>query len=464
MKEKPRIHPVRGFRTSVPWPATDLWERQPSRRRRAALLLALIVVVAAGAIILALRARSAAPPPPPTPPLVERLDACAAPPGAALAFTQFEDRTLYRLDAGTTIPQPLTEAPDWPRYPVWSPEGDRVSVRSGDMLAVIEAAGGALRDLMAFPPGAGWWDWSPDGRYIAIQGHSADEPTRWTLYSVEAATHAVVTLAHHQSDKAIWWNWSPEGHRLVFATHEEGITRVNVAEADGSALATLRADGGFDPRPEWTPDGHSVVAYNEAADALDVLDAQSGALQQQIPGRWALLSHDEHQSPWSPDGRYLAYRVAGDIVARRWEDGANVQLTRSAEDDTFLGWSPDSARVLFSSSVDGQPGLFTANVATGRTVRLFDAPVTDATWSPDGQWVAFGGASNVYAVASDGTHSMRLAENPGAYQAAWSPDSHHLAFRSAPGAVLLLEIHEGHACTLGQQVTDFAWQPAADGG
>lgn len=464
MKEKPRIHPVRGFRTSVPWPAKDIWERQPSHRGRALLLLVVLIAVAAAAVIIVVvRSRSSKQSSPPAPPLVERLEACTAPPAAALVFTQFEDQTLYRLDAGATAPRALIQAADWPRYPIWSPSGDWISLRSGDMLAVVAADGATIRSLMALPPGAGWWEWSPDGRYIGIQGHNEEEPTRWTLYSVEVATGTVITLADHESDKAIWWNWAPTGHRLVYATRADSVTRVDVAAADGSNRATLRADSSLDPRPEWTPDGRAIIAYNEAADVLDVLDAQSGAVQQQIPGRWNVLSHDEHQSPWSPGGRYLAYRVAEDIVARRWEDGAGVTLRRGAEGDTYLSWSPDGSRVLFSSATGAQPGLYTVNVTTGRTLRLFNVPVADATWSPDGQWVAFGAANNVYVVASDGRRLMRLAEQPGAYQVAWSPDSRHLAFRSAPGAVLLLEIAAGQACALGQQVADFAWRPAPSG-
>ena len=152
------------------------------------------------------------------------------------------------------------------------------------------------------------------------------------------------------------------------------------------------------------------------------------------------------QSVWSPDSKRIAYLDNLDNGPTRDifiidADGSNkVQLTESAELETSLSWSPDSARLAFSyrqSASSVQHGLAILDLATGTVTRLYDSPqrIGDVAWSPDGARIAFsmidgfGGASSIYTIHPDGTHLTRL--NGAArhnIMPRWSPDASLISF------------------------------------
>src|SRR4051794_39730786 len=87
-------------------------------------------------------------------------------------------------------------------------------------------------------------------------------------------------------------------------------------------------------------------------------------------------------------------------------------------------WSPDAARIAFSSSGGG---IYTiAPNGSGRT-QLSSGP-TDATpdWSPDSTQLVFARQGQVWRVDANGTHLKKLAGD--AIEPAWQPNGKHIAF------------------------------------
>ena len=95
----------------------------------------------------------------------------------------------------------------------------------------------------------------------------------------------------------------------------------------------------------------------------------------------------------SPDGTRIAVEIAENENANIWiwdlEREALRQLTFDAGTDVFPLWTPDSARVVFTSSREGGGLFWKAADGTGQVELLheFPAGVRAYSWSADGRLV-----------------------------------------------------------------------------
>jgi Tol biopolymer transport system component len=100
-----------------------------------------------------------------------------------------------------------------------------------------------------------------------------------------------------------------------------------------------------------------------------------------------------------------------------------------------LFWSPDGARILFSSTLNGKQDVYSINADGSGLRRVTDNADEDyhGAWSGDGSRVAFiserDGEREVYVVNADGSSSARLTHDAKIDgELFWSPDSSALVF------------------------------------
>jgi Tol biopolymer transport system component len=231
------------------------------------------------------------------------------------------------------------------------------------------------------------------------------------------------------------------------------IGNVWMIRSDGTGLR--RITNAPDGVMEYTVDPQGArIAYitpdGPAATALWVTDLDGGA-----PSRLTSASDPAaYASPaWSPAGDRILY-VRRDPTD---EDGAPT-IDAIRPDGTPLGrlpgqgdetgeapvWSPDATHVAFREVVPqrNQTTLVISNF-TANAVKIPIGTSTRATWSPDGQWLAYDelsaggeGGSHLILLRADGT--QRTVLFPGETHLdtapAWSPDGQTLAFlRRTPG-------------------------------
>ncbi|MCH7490692.1 MAG: PD40 domain-containing protein, partial [Gemmatimonadetes bacterium] len=107
---------------------------------------------------------------------------------------------------------------------------------------------------------------------------------------------------------------------------------------------------------------------------------------------------------WHPDGRELAFSMAGSIWSVDIETGAARELTYNAKYHSSPAWSPDGRWLAYTADNDGETiQLEVLEAATAEMHRLTDDEFvyTDPVFSPDGTMLAYvstkgNGFFNVY--------------------------------------------------------------------
>jgi len=148
---------------------------------------------------------------------------------------------------------------------------------------------------------------------------------------------------------------------------------------------------------------------------------------------------------WSPDAGRIAftcYPTAGSILSAQicmysMLTGKMISWPHYRGTNSAPAWSPDGSKIMFMSSMYGNPELFVADADGGHVKRLTYAvgASTSAAWNPKtGQQVAFvsdrGGTPQIYTMDADGgdVQKVPLPDKGYVIDPAWSPNGQLMAF------------------------------------
>ena len=94
---------------------------------------------------------------------------------------------------------------------------------------------------------------------------------------------------------------------------------------------------------------------------------------------------------WSPDGRWIAFSMRGDIWKVPADGGTAVALTQGPAYHFEPAWSPDGTRIAMSMDLDGNLDIGVVSADGGDVERITRAPAIDIepTWSHDGTSLFF---------------------------------------------------------------------------
>lgn len=280
-------------------------------------------------------------------------------------------------------------------------------------------------------------------------------------------------------------------------------------DTGGTALRLVSANGRDDrlvldcPSDEcsgvvWSPDGRRLVYERRALrdgragqPRLYWLDLDTGETRPLVEGD----DTPNYGAVFSPDGNWLSYVSPANegIVLYHLADGRQRLLPSRA--GRPAAWSPDSADVVIGDLVvsgtiiapggedvpeTGQESsavyLYRVSLADeGSRQRLSpEASIEDSvpSWSPDGQWIAFGRrpaqtvtGRQLWLMRADGSDARSLTNEPSVFHGPpnWSPDGRFLLFQrydpsdpAGASSVWLLDVQAGELV----QVIDTAFQPA----
>jgi hypothetical protein len=162
---------------------------------------------------------------------------------------------------------------------------------------------------------------------------------------------------------------------------------------------------------------------------------------------------------WSPDGKELAFSMAGSIRKICVGEKTARELTANRTNHSSPAWSPDGRWIVYTSEDERGVDLMLLNVATGESALLTSGGDLnlDPAWSPDGARLAFvrnqpAGQFHIYLMPVENGRpggAARITEphdfGPGRFdfgryddhvQAAWSPDGGELLLVSNRGISL----------------------------
>ena len=208
-----------------------------------------------------------------------------------------------------------------------------------------------------------------------------------------------------------------------------GVKEIGLIGADGKGLTMLTSNNSLNLDPAWDGAGRvGYMSYREG-NADWVVD---GAVLSGRPGMNAA-------GAWSHDGKYLAVSVTeganSDIVILDGSTGTeHIRVTEHPGVDTSPTWSPDGKELAFVSDRTGSPQIWIVTLASGNLRRLTQSGYTTAPdWSPNGHSLVYGQLTGVNFVIKrydfDTGHTRTLTgSDVSSENATFSPDGRYVAF------------------------------------
>ncbi len=221
---------------------------------------------------------------------------------------------------------------------------------------------------------------SPDGRYVAYFDYG-----KMSVVVLELATGETRSLKGKLDEReglgeTIWdCRWSPDGKSIACDWWlNEPIVQwadLRLLFFDGSAPRRILAGDYLDVCPwGWSPDGRHILALfsgskDQQGSRMGIVSIDDGSVRfLETPFMGKIGNRG-----FSPDGRYIAYdspteadSEIRDIFLLSVDEKMSVPLVTHPAHDTFVGWSPDGAHVLFTSDRLGDADLWALPVADGR--------------------------------------------------------------------------------------------------
>ncbi|HEY9228244.1 MAG TPA: hypothetical protein VIP11_16425, partial [Gemmatimonadaceae bacterium] len=212
----------------------------------------------------------------------------------------------------------------------------------------------------------------------------------------------------------------------------------------------------------------SAIGATAAAAAVLVVVAAASAR----PNRYGHSDREErHMFPavssgpqdpaWSPDGKWIAFSMRGDIWKVPAEGGEAIALTEGSNYYFEPAWSPDGQRIAVSMDVRGNLEIGIIGLTVGPIQKVASHPRVDLepTWSRDGKALYFVSARN------GGWRIFRhdLATNAdtaliNGIQPAVSPDGKSLAY--AQGGLRVLDLATLESRVVRAEETEYRVKPA----
>jgi Tol biopolymer transport system component len=319
---------------------------------------------------------------------------CAFPVLAVLALIFFH--------VGTVAAQPSGDSLNLP------PAGTQLAFVREGQIWLVHADGTGLVQLTDTEPGTVNTEpaWSRDGQRLAFVRQTSVGEASWggNIYIMDADGSNVVQLTHGGGVEP---TWGPDDREIAFIGGM-GLSVIN-ADATGSEEPRILLDRpGYNANPAWSPDGQTITFTSDYR-AYDIL-YDLWAMRADGTCCWTILEGPffwndglrfYFQSAWSPDGQSIA------VVGCTW---------------AWENCYPDSAIAVVNTDGSGLREI----AQTGG----YASP----TWSPDGNWIAYGSTlcsscgSSIRFVSVDGGVEGLLMDD--GHSPAWRPDPD---IQNAPG-------------------------------
>ena len=220
-----------------------------------------------------------------------------------------------------------------------------------------------------------------------------------------------------------------------------GLRSAHAVSLNRVTLTPLTLDPGYEGEPTFSPDGQTIAYVSDRTGNFDIFLKQvSGGPDINLTNHPA----DDMQPAFSPDGKEIAF-----VSARSGElqclcffiygteqplMGGGIWVMpafggtprRIVESGTFPSWSPDGSSIIYSGGSWFNQKIYKIASIGGDAheipIQMKGEPpfLAYPSYSPDGRWIAYEAANNVFVVKAAGgeAHFIVKGKHP-----AWSADS-----------------------------------------
>ena len=312
-----------------------------------------------------------------------------SPDGRHLAFVRrVRDQTaLFVYDLETGAERPLAgglsrdQQETWAIFGVypnfaWTPDGGSVVYWAQGGLRRVDVASGTVREI----------PFSAEVEHTVTAAVQSDRRVEEGTFTVRMIRDAAT---------------SPDGETLVFAA----LGHLWTKRGDRAPRRLTADDDRFEYDPAFSPDGRRIAYTTWSDDAYGAVvvadaDGRNARTLTTRPGHY-------HTPRWSPDGRRLAIQRGGGTDLRGSLHGLDTGLYVMNADGTDARLVTEDGRDP-RFTADGQRLTFLTGGGLSKQLRSIDLDgsdevthftmdyATDLVPSPDGQYVAFVEAFNVY--------------------------------------------------------------------
>ena len=387
-----------------------------------------------------------------------------SPDGRTIAFTGEYDGNadVYVMNADGGNITRVTYHPGYDKVVGWHPRKGKIIFSSGrnsttryTKLFLISPDGTGIEELIMYDAAQG--SFSPDGSKIAYNKVSRENRT-WKryvgglaqevyIYDFETDTEQNIT-DFEGTDRFPMWI----GDKIYFTSDRDRVLNVFAYNTLNGQTEKVTDHAEWDARYPGNDD--NSIVYEQGGN-LWLLDISSGN-SREIPVEIRVdmeetrpymkdVSEEIHGFNVSPGGKRALVTARGEIFSVPAENGPTYNLTRSSgARDRFATWSPDGEHIAYISDKSGEYQVYLSGTK-GREEAVKLTDFKDGfrhtlKWSPDSKKLAFtDNTLTLYILDADSKKvtkvdkaeyenvDVSLTKKP-IYDYSWSPDSRYIVY------------------------------------
>jgi DNA-binding winged helix-turn-helix (wHTH) protein/Tol biopolymer transport system component len=283
------------------------------------------------------------------------------------------------------------------------------------------------------------FDWSPDGKRIALSGvtDTVDGQSTWQMIEIPAEGGEVKPITPPQKEPITFIAWLPDSSGLVItaADKDTGLQQLWHLSYPGGQATRITNDSNLYLGATITADGETILAQRIMS-FNNLWIADTGNLSHPHKITADGVGYDD--LVWTPDGRIL-HSEGDNGKSNLWlinTDGTgHRQLTEGPGRNRWPMMSSDGHFIVYSSRRSGQRQIWRMDSDGRNAKQLTDAPegADQPKITPDNQFVLYRTERPTHGwslmkIPADGGESMMLAGKVGDF--AISPDGKMVAYES----------------------------------